>query len=226
MTTQGQPGITVQCDFDNTIVTENIGHMVLEAFVPESWRVLDEAYQRGEMSVERNNQIQWGLVRARRESIQELVVDRVQVREGFLEFVGYCHREGVRLVVVSNGLDLYIEPVLDLLGVPDLEHYCGKTVITTEGVEVRYTDPLGMEWEEGFKVACLRYLRGNDERLVYIGDGISDITPALQSDYVIARDTLADHLQSQHRPYFSFETFYEVICALGKFNIHCHEPSQ
>ena len=214
MLTKGQMGITVQCDFDDTIVTDNLGQLVLEAFASEGWRLFDDAYQRGEMSVERSNQSQWGLVHAHREAIEQLAAEKARVREGFLEFVRYCRKAGVRLVVVSNGLDLYIDPVLKKLRVPHLEHYCGTTSITNEGVKVRYTDPSGTEIDEGFKVACLRYLQGNHNRLVYIGDGMSDIAAALHSDYVIARDTLAGHLESHHHPYSSFETFYDVIRAL------------
>ena len=214
MTIKRYPHLTIQCDFDDTIVLDNLTHVILEAFAQDTWRAVNRAYERGEIIVERVNQLQWSLVHASREEIQEFVVKEARVRDGFPEFVDYCRGAGVRLVVVSNGLDLYIEPVLEMLGLQDIEHYCGKATLTERGIEIRYIDPSGVERGGGFKLACLQHLQWLGDQLVYIGDGMSDIVPALQANHVIARHTLAQHLESHHHPYFPFETFYDVIGAV------------
>lgn len=214
MKPEAQPRLTVQCDFDNTIVLDNMSHAVLKAYASQAWESLEERYKRGEISVERGNQLQWPLVRASKEQIRDLVLSKAQVREGFHQFVDYCRESGIRLVVASNGVDAYLEPILSHLGLSDLEYFCGKALFTTAGIEIHYIDPLGTDRHEGFKVACNQYLRSSTDYLVYIGDGASDVAPALISDFVLARSTLAEVLKSRHHPFTPFETFHDVTRAV------------
>ncbi len=126
MKPETQPRLTVQCDFDNTIVLDNMSHAVLKAYASQAWESLEEQYKRGEISVERGNKLQWPLVRASKEQIRDLVLSKAQVREGFHQFVDYCRESGIRLVVASNGVDAYLEPILSHLGLSDLEYFAAK----------------------------------------------------------------------------------------------------
>ena len=112
-------------------------------------------------------------------------------------------------MIVSCGLDQYIEPTLDKLGLLDLERYTGRGLVTEDGIVVDYVDPLG-ERKKGFKLACLEHLRRRGP-LIYIGDGRSDVSPAIEADHVIARDELVEHLYSRSIPHFKFDTFYDVL---------------
>ncbi|MCH9037671.1 MAG: hypothetical protein IH860_10210, partial [Chloroflexi bacterium] len=82
--------------------------------------------------------------------------------------------------------------------------------ITSEGIAVDYIDPMGISVERDFKTACLTHLQAGKQPVVCIGDGISDIPPALGADHVIARSDLLDHFQRHRLPHFTFETFYDV----------------
>ena len=50
--------------------------------------------------------------RADGKEIEEFVVGDVVVRYAFDDFVDYCRGMGIRLVIVSSGLDLYIRPIM------------------------------------------------------------------------------------------------------------------
>jgi 2-hydroxy-3-keto-5-methylthiopentenyl-1-phosphate phosphatase len=207
----------VQCDFDDTIVLQNMNRVVLERFACGDWLSTEERYAQGGITVERSNQLQWLLVNGTREEIQELALSEARVRQGFSRFVGSCRERGVRLVVVSNGLDIYIEPVLDRLGLSDLELYSGTVDFTPEGLKVKYVDPSGVETDKGFKLACQEHLRVSADCMVYIGDGTSDVAPALRSDLVLARSTLAREMEARGHPFTAFETFDDVAKALTEW---------
>jgi len=150
------------------------------------------------------------LVKASKEELQEYASQMVIVRPGFQEFADYCRRVGIGFTIVSSGLDLYIEPVLDKLDLLDLETYSGHGRVTDDGIAVAYTDPRGIDCQDGFKLACLRYLRQRGQPIIYIGDGLSDIAPAIEADYIIARDSLREHFRRTSLHHFSFETFHDV----------------
>ena len=201
---------TVQRDFDSTITVHDVGGALLETFGPRNWRQIEEEYRSGQISAEEETRRQYAQIKVGQKAILDFVDRTVDVRPGFSQLVDYCRREGMRFVIVSNGLDTYIEPILVKLGLPDLERYSGHAVVTPEGIAVDYSYPGGAGLEEGFKLACLRHLRTGGNPIVYIGDGITDITPALQADHVMARGELQDYFRSNSLPHFTFDTFHDV----------------
>ncbi len=202
--------IVVQCDFDDTITVGNVSTAIREMFGPDSWTSMEEEYLSGKYSVEESNIRQFALVKAARQEIVDFVLGDVVIRYGFEEFVGHCRGEGIRLVVVSGGLDLYINPVMAHLGYEDLEVFSAVTHFTADGIRVEYTDPWGNSVIQGFKEAFVRHLKRNGDTVIYIGDGLSDVTPAAEADYVIARSSLQRYLSGKGIPFVGFETFNDV----------------
>ena len=207
---QRQELYTVQCDFDDTITTGNVSQALREAFASGQWKRLEAQYAVGQFIVEKSNRQQFALVKASKEEIQEYVSRTVVVRPGFSQFVDHCREVGIGFTIVSSGLDLYIEAILCKLGLPGLERYSGRGRVTAHGITVDYIDPWGVDHEEGFKLACLGYLKQRGQPIIYIGDGLFDIAPALEADYVIARDSLERHFDSMSLLHFTFDTFYDV----------------
>lgn len=202
--------LTIQCDFDDTITVHDVGAALLEAFGPRNWRQIEEEYKSGLISVEEEIRSQFANMGASQKEILDFVARTAEIRPGFSQLVDYCREEGIRFVIVSNGLDLYIEPILLKLGLADLERYSGQARMTSQGIAVDYIDPTGIPVEKGFKAAWLRHLKAAKQPVVCIGDAISDIPPALEADHVIARSVLLDHFQRHRLPHFTFETFYDI----------------
>ena len=202
---------TIQCDFDDTITVNNVSEELRKAFAPEEWRSIEEAYTAGQFGVEESNRRQFALIQATKQQIEQHVIKTTVVRPGFSEFVNYCQGEEIQLVVVSSGVDLYIDPTLRRLGMADLERYSGTGRVSDHGVIVDYADPFGGLLEEGFKLEHLRFLKQRQRPIIYIGDGASDLVPAAEADFVIARSSLAESYRSRSLPYFRFDDFHDVL---------------
>lgn len=202
---------TIQCDFDDTITVSNVSEELRRAFASEEWRGIEKAYQAGQFSVEESNRRQFALIQATEQQIEQHVIQTTAVRPGFSAFVDYCQGEGIQFVVVSSGVDLYIDPILRDLGMADLERYSGTGRVSDHGVLVDYTDPTGAPLKEGFKRALLLFLRQRQRPIIYIGDGASDIQPAAEADFVIARTSLAESYHDRSLPCFMFDDFHDVL---------------
>ncbi len=202
--------LLVQCDFDDTISVGNVSSAIREAFGNDDWRPIDEGYQAGRYSVEESNIRQFALIRVPKKELSEFVSTDVVVREGFEEFVEYCNASQIRLVIVSSGLDIYIVPTLKRLGLEHLEMHSAKADVTPSGIGVSYTDPSGAPLTQGFKESFTREFKKNGHTVVYVGDGRSDIVPAGEADFAIARSFLERHLKANGVPYYGFETFADV----------------
>ncbi len=202
--------LMVQCDFDGTITDGIVSELIREDFGPPELRAMEEEYVAGKLSVEESNIRQFALVCAGSEEIEDLVLGGVVVRYAFDEFVDYCRGEGIRFAVVSSGLDLYINPILGQMGLDDLEVHSAVTDVSPNGIRVEYSDPAGCLISRGFKLSYLRHFKEQGHTVVYLGDGLSDIEPAQEADFVIARDSLEAYFRENDLPHFSFENFQDV----------------
>jgi 2-hydroxy-3-keto-5-methylthiopentenyl-1-phosphate phosphatase len=104
----------VQCDFDGTITEEDISFLLLDAFAEGDWRQLLRDYREHKMSVGEFNTRAFAMVKVDKHRLLESLKGRFKVRAGFHDLVDYCLNKGLRLVIVSNGLDFYIKAVLGL----------------------------------------------------------------------------------------------------------------
>jgi len=210
---------TVQCDFDDTIVTGNVGKSLLNAFASEKWRAIENLYSTGEITVEETNRRQFALLNVTKQTIEDHVFETAELRPGFPEFLEHCASTGLNFSVVSNGVDLYIEPALRSLFSSTAQLHSAHGKITENGISISYLDPYGIDCHDAFKLSWLRYFKSQGQEVIYIGDGKSDISAALEADYVIATSSLEDYFRSERLNYFEFKDFYDVRQAIDRILI-------
>jgi 2-hydroxy-3-keto-5-methylthiopentenyl-1-phosphate phosphatase len=197
-------------DFDDTIVLDNTMRQVLERFGAPGWRDFEAAYHRHEMSVEQFNAAAFDTVEPSisREEMEQFVRESARLREGFLELLDWAAWNDWQCAVVSNGLDLYVDAVLDSLGVDRVVRHAGRTARTYRW-RVKYLSPRGMELASGFKLAYAQAYKNAGDFVAYLGDGASDVPAAKLAPVVFARSTLLERL-SEHPKVHPFETFHDV----------------
>jgi len=204
----------VQCDFDGTITEEDVSFMLLDTFAVGNWRQQLKEYGKGNISVGRFNTEAFAMVKADRESLLRVVRDRVKIRPGFQEMVACCRRKGFRLVIVSNGLDFYIEEILKDIGVSGIEVFAARTWFQPEGLKVQYIGPDGTYLDESFKSAWVNSFLGEGYRIINAGNGTSDFLPAKKCYHIFATGSLLKHCRTANLDCTSFTNFYEVVRVL------------
>ena len=125
---------TVQCDFDDTIVTGNVGKSLLNAFASAKWRAIENLYSKGEITVEETNRREFALLNVTKQTIEDHVFETAELRPGFPEFLEYCASTGLNFSIVSNGVDLYIEPALRSLFSSMAQVHSAHGKITENGI--------------------------------------------------------------------------------------------
>jgi len=201
----------IQCDFDGTIIRNNLSVLLRETFAQGDWQKIESGYLQGHLTVEQSNKLQFALIKEPEERLQEFVRQHIELRPGFVEFVRYCRKSAIPFVIVSSGLDFYIKPVLAQIGMPDLELHCGQTSFGKDGIIVSYYDPEGNIINQSFKRKHLSSLQKRDNNVVYIGDGLSDLEAARQADHVFARDHLGRLLNTKAVACSAFSDFYDLL---------------
>jgi 2-hydroxy-3-keto-5-methylthiopentenyl-1-phosphate phosphatase len=204
----------IQCDFDGTITEDDASYIIFDNFALGDWRQLLRHYRAHKISVAQFNTAAFAMVKADKETLLEAIKERVKPRAGFHELVTYCSRNGFRLVVISNGADFYIEAVLQELGLANIEIHAAQASFYPEGVKVRYIGPNGKQLDTGLKEAYIRLFLQQGYKIIYIGDGESDIPAAKYAHQILARAALLDYCNRNNLRYKPFNDFYEVIRTL------------
>jgi len=201
----------VQCDFDGTITEEDTSFFLLDAFAQGDWRRLLQRYKEHKISVGEFNTRAFAMVKADKLTLLETIKSKVKVRAGFHELVNCCLGKGFKLVIVSNGLGFYIEATLKDLGLENIEVHAAQARFYPEGMEVQYIGPNGNRLEDGFKEAFIESFLKLGYRVIYVGNGDSDIAPAKYAHHVFATGELLAYCRENNLKCKSFKNFIDVV---------------
>ena len=211
----------VQLDFDGTITVHDISYLLLDAYAGDAWHPFLKAYENDVINVGTFNRRSFALVRATREEMTDFLFksDRVVIRDGFTDFIGYCRERGYRLLVASNGLRFYIEAILEKLDIRGVEVYASENEFSPQGMKVKYVGPDGLETDDGFKAAYTLSLADQGYTIIYAGDGSSDIYSARLAHHVFATNQLLGKCREEGLASEEFRDFRDILAGVEKLDL-------
>jgi 2-hydroxy-3-keto-5-methylthiopentenyl-1-phosphate phosphatase len=201
----------VQCDFDGTVTEEDASFFLLDAFAQGDWRRLLREYKEHRISVGEFNTEAFAMVKDDKARLLEVLKDKVKVRTGLHELVNYCLKKGFRFVIVSNGLDFYIKAVLKDIGLENIEVHAAQASFHPEGMKVQYVGPDGERLEDGFKEAYIKSFLKLGYRVIYMGNGDSDVAPVKYAHHVFATGELLAYCRENNLKYKPLENFIDAV---------------
>jgi 2-hydroxy-3-keto-5-methylthiopentenyl-1-phosphate phosphatase len=206
----------IQCDFDGTVTEEDISFHILDRFAVQPWRPWLEKYKNGEITVGAFNTKVFSFVKEDEKTLCDYVLKVTKVRTGFKELVSFARKNKIEFVVTSNGLDFYINFILKGLGLNNIKVFAARSEFDPAGMRVKYVGPDGMEITEKFKETFTRLYIDSGYRVIYIGNGLSDLEPAKLAYRVFATQDLIDCCTTDRLNCVAFEDFNYVIKELSK----------
>jgi 2-hydroxy-3-keto-5-methylthiopentenyl-1-phosphate phosphatase len=209
--------IIIQCDFDGTVTEDDISFILLDAFAKGDWRTINKQHSEGKITVGQFNERAFGLVRASKKAMLDYLKDKVKVRPGFQKLVELCQQKGIRLVIVSNGLEFYIKRILEDMGLYNLEYHAAETRFHANKLKVRYIGPDGSVVDSGYKEKYVNKYLNEGYHVVYIGNGSSDLSPARDAHQIFATESLLEQCQRTGLTCIPFTSFLEINLVLSSW---------
>jgi 2,3-diketo-5-methylthio-1-phosphopentane phosphatase len=210
-------------DFDGTIAREDVGNLFFRTFGGPECDALVGRYRSGELSAVE-------LFRAEASAIGRLdpgaVAAFLSAREtdpGFPRLAAFCREREINLCVVSDGLDAYIGPLLERAGGAGIPFVSNAAVFGEPDGSGRR--PVGLVFPHTDAVCdrcacCKRNVMlarsGDDDVLVYVGDGYSDRCPARYADLVFAKGELQTYCREQNISYLVYRWLDDVVRRLAR----------
>lgn len=200
----------VLTDFDGTVTRTDVAEDLLREFAPPKWWDVEELHRARKIGTRETMVRQFALVHASQEEMIRFVDAHVELDETFPPFVAWCRRRRIPLEIVSEGLDFYLAHLLDRWGI-DVPVRTNHATAVEGRVRITYpyADPT-CDLCGTCKLRRLFDLRVAGHRVVYVGDGHSDLCPAVEADEVFAKKELADLCREEAIDFFPFDTFADV----------------
>jgi len=208
----------VLTDFDGTITRTDVAEAILDEFAPETWREIEDLYRDRKIGTRESMARQFALVRAREEDLLRFVDRTALIDETFRDFVAFCKSRGIILEIVSEGLDFYVRHLLRKweIDIPVRTNHA-----TFEEGRARIEYP----WADATCTLCgtckllrLFQLRAVGYRTAYVGNGHSDLCPAIEADLVFAKAELAELCRTEDIDFIPFDRFADVQRSLGAWS--------
>ncbi|HPL30592.1 MAG TPA: HAD-IB family phosphatase [Anaerolineae bacterium] len=206
----------VQCDFDGTITDEDASFYLLDAYAEGDWRSILEQYKAGRITVGEFNTRAFAMIKQDEATLLSKLEENVRIRPGFSELLDYCKCRGFRFVIVSNGLQFYIEAILRALGLSGIEVHAATNRFEATGVHVQYVAPDGTVLQDGFKEAFTHLYLSEGYRVAYVGNGTSDSYASRHAHLVFATGDLLAYYQKHGLPCVPFNDLSDVVTGLSK----------
>lgn len=184
----------VVLDFDGTITTHDVADSILNEFGGLSRRMINASYDPGVVT-ERWVRDMFRRVKAEPDRLKRFVRRTAKARPGFHEFVSRCRELAIPVEIVSGGLDLYLDLLLGDWGHSHLPRYRATSRMTKSGLSVRYGYLKGSTLDDFKRGRVLAHRRAG-RRVLFAGDGTSDIAAAKSADAAFARGHLWKHLRA------------------------------
>lgn len=201
-------------DFDNTLTDGDVLDDLVEAYSPnERWRDWEHAWACGQLSARDCLRLQIENMRVSRTTLLERL-SGVRIDPAFPAILEWAARRGAPVVIVSDSFVPLIAHVLKSNGIPPVPVLANELAFAAPDRLVPsfpFHDP-----------ACARSANAKarhlvpyrNRRIIFAGDGRSDVDAAAAADVVFAKSTLAMELDARGVAFFPFETLDAVLAFL------------
>jgi len=201
-------------DFDNTLTQGDVLDQLIERYSPnEYWRDWENAWAKGDLPARDCLRLQVENMRVTRTRLLDDVA-QVRIDPSFAEIVVWARRREIEVQIVSDSFLPLIRHMLaanGIAGIPVLANGLRFEAPDRLLPSFPYYDP-ACTCSANAKARHLVPYR--DQRLIFAGDGHSDLDAALAADVVFAKATLANELDARGVAFYPFDSLEPVLAFL------------
>ncbi len=189
-----------------------MGSKILDRFAGKGWRDIDRAYCTDEIGSRMAYLKVAPLFRGTRGQMVEYVHRNATLDPYFADFYRFCCERGFDLKIASDGLDFYIEAVLERYGLADIEFFSNAATFRKEGMTISFPYVNDLCGKCGTcKNSIVKGYYDRYKRIIYVGDSYSDVCPSQTADLVFAKYILYEKCRQNGTACIYYETFRDVM---------------
>ena len=200
----------IYCDFDGTITKKDSVNEFLKKFTGDKWLESEKLWIEGKISSRENAIIQVGLLKNVSKKQLDDYINSIEIDDYFLEFVNFVKLNNIKLTILSDGFDLFIQKVLERYNL-NIPYYANKLIYKDGEFSIEF--PYHNENCDK-KAGMCKCEKVKENRFCYIGDGTSDLCIASKADFLFASKKLHEYCKKNNIRHSHFTSFCNIIDVL------------
>lgn len=205
---------TIYCDFDGTITKKDSVNYFFEMYAPKNWLDSEKLWIEGKISSKENAIIQVGLLKNISQKQLDDYINSIEIDDYFLDFVDCVKSKNIKLTILSDGFDLFIQKTLERYNL-DIPYYANKLTFIDGKFSIEF--PYYNENCDK-KAGMCKCQKVKESHFCYIGDGTSDLCIASKADFLFATKNLHKYCNENNIKHSHFSSFRNIIDVLEEGN--------
>lgn len=205
-------------DFDGTISKYDVIHTFISTYSKGNWREIERQWCRGEISSKKCFDLQFKILSGIKKKDFVEFINSVEIDPYFISFFNRAKAENKKIIVVSDGCDVFIENILKRYDIT-LPIFANKLNVKEKEDKLYFSleyPNISKKCEIHLGCCKCEIAKTFGRDFIYIGDGLSDRCISKKASKVFAKKHLKDYLENKNIPYNSFETFKDILDKLSK----------
>jgi 2,3-diketo-5-methylthio-1-phosphopentane phosphatase len=204
-------------DFDGTITDDDVGNQFFKEFGGSICEEFVQEYRQEKISAQECFRREIDAIGSLSRRDAEEFLARQTIDSSFRGFAEFCAAQGMMLTIVSDGLDYYIRSLLERNGLGRVRFFANTLEMRASDNGDHYTLAIRFPYSDAECTRCACCKRnilltetGDDDIIVYVGEGYSDFCPAQYADIVFAKQELQRFCQEENISYHNYQSFHDV----------------
>ena len=197
----------IYCDFDGTITKKDSVNGFFEMYAPSNWIDSEKLWIDGKISSRENAIIQVGLLNNVSQKQLDDYINAIEIDDFFLDFVDFVKSKNIKLTILSDGFDLFIEKILERYNL-DIPYYANKLIYNNGKFSIDFPFYNESCDKKAGMCKCHKVLENS---FCYIGDGTSDLCIASKADFLFATKNLHKYCLEHDKKHSYFASFKDII---------------
>jgi 2-hydroxy-3-keto-5-methylthiopentenyl-1-phosphate phosphatase len=215
--TSPSQSIHILCDFDGTISLNDTTDLLLNHFAKEGWEDIETQWENGLIGSQLCMQKQVELLDMSKSEFLSCL-DQIELDLSFKELLNFCEKFSLPITIVSDGLDLVIEYLLEKHHIHHIPVIANKLIQRSErewSLEFPNANPLCIK--ESGTCKCKVAEQSSRPNIILIGDGRSDFCLANNAHFIFAKSSLIKYCEENNLPFQSIFQISDSIVHLQQF---------
>ncbi len=198
-------------DFDNTITKFDIlDDMLLRFSKDDNWIELEEKWKRWKIGSRECLEGQMAGIRITRKDLDRYL-SKIKLDPYFKKLIELFKSKKIKSIILSDDFDYILMRVLRNNNIPNVETYSNKVKIVKDRLipSFPYINKDHRKCGHCKKINLLAN-KGRGLTTVYVGDGLSDLCPAIEAEIVFAKGPLQEYLKKERLGYIPIKGLKDV----------------
>ncbi len=207
------------CDFDGTFTEKDVGYRMFKYFSKGRSDAIVKEWKKGLISSRECLHREAEMIRVTPKEIFDFL-DNFTLRDGAIDFYRKVKANSIPFILVSDGIDIYIDYILNRFGLGEIRRYCNKGIFKGNKLYLEFSsDDNECKRCGSCKGVRIKEIMENtsDHEVIFIGDGLSDICAVPYAGRIFARGDFLKYCNLNNISAIEYRDFFDILKHVENF---------